>query len=148
MSRVNNQLLFTENRRPAALFSGRSTRTKSAAPSTSPSHTARNAITVGGKKRSDTADPESNPEASPISAAAEQAEVSVPFGCGLTFPVSQGHDTGSHLYHDVYAWVDRDTGQPLTRPMVTDICFDCASHYHLTSLLVIDAERAARGGAA
>lgn len=43
--------------------------------------------------------------------------------------------------HDVYAWVDRDTHQPLTRPMVTDICFECADHYHTTSLLVIDARR-------
>lgn len=46
--------------------------------------------------------------------------------------------------HDVYSWVDRDTHQPLTRPMVTDLCFECASSYHTTGLLVIDAERAAR----
>ena len=44
--------------------------------------------------------------------------------------------------HDTYSWIDRDTRQPLTRPMVTDLCFDCASQYHTTSLLVIDAERA------
>src|SRR5690242_15399573 len=31
-------------------------------------------------------------------------EVRVPFGCGLTFPVSQAHDTGSHLQNDVWAW--------------------------------------------
>lgn len=50
--------------------------------------------------------------------------------------------------HDVYSWVDRDTHRPLTRPMVTNMCFACASQYHTTGLLVIDAERAARGGAA
>jgi hypothetical protein len=32
------------------------------------------------------------------------ARVGVPFGCGLTFEVSQAHNTGSHLYNDVYAW--------------------------------------------
>jgi hypothetical protein len=30
--------------------------------------------------------------------------VGVPFGCGLSFEVSQAHNTGSHLYNDVYAW--------------------------------------------
>jgi hypothetical protein len=46
--------------------------------------------------------------------------------------------------HDVYAYVDRDTHRPLTRPIVTDLCFECAGQYHTTGLLVIDAERAAR----
>src|SRR5919201_4601945 len=32
------------------------------------------------------------------------ARVGVPFGCGLSFEVSQAHNTGSHLYNDVYAW--------------------------------------------
>ena len=45
--------------------------------------------------------------------------------------------------HDVYAYVDPVTYRPLTRPMVTDMCFECAGQYHTTSLLVIDAERAA-----
>ncbi|MFL5319655.1 MAG: M23 family metallopeptidase [Myxococcaceae bacterium] len=31
-------------------------------------------------------------------------EFSVPFGCGLNFPVSQAHDTGSHKNTDVWAW--------------------------------------------
>jgi hypothetical protein len=43
--------------------------------------------------------------------------------------------------HDVYSWIDRDTHQPLTRPMVTDLCFECADQYHVTSLLVIAARR-------
>ena len=30
--------------------------------------------------------------------------VGVPFGCGLTFEVSQAHDTGSHLHNDTWAW--------------------------------------------
>jgi murein DD-endopeptidase MepM/ murein hydrolase activator NlpD len=40
----------------------------------------------------------------PASKSAEPPEVQVPFGCGLVFPVSQGHDVGSHTYNDVYAW--------------------------------------------
>lgn len=47
--------------------------------------------------------------------------------------------------HDVYAWVDRNTYKPLTRPMVTAMCFECAGQYHTTGLLVIDAERADSG---
>ncbi|HME91769.1 MAG TPA: M23 family peptidase, partial [Myxococcaceae bacterium] len=31
-------------------------------------------------------------------------EFSTPFGCGRTFPVSQAHDTGSHLMNDTWAW--------------------------------------------
>ncbi|MDR7253754.1 hypothetical protein J2X46_002744 [Nocardioides sp. BE266] len=46
--------------------------------------------------------------------------------------------------HDVYAYVDRDTHQPLTRPMVTDLCFACAEQYYTTQMLVIAAERAVR----
>jgi murein DD-endopeptidase MepM/ murein hydrolase activator NlpD len=30
--------------------------------------------------------------------------VSVPFGCGLAFPVSQAHNTGSHVQFDRWAW--------------------------------------------
>lgn len=33
-----------------------------------------------------------------------QAVVGVPFGCGLAFEVSQGHNTGSHLHNDTWAW--------------------------------------------
>lgn len=44
--------------------------------------------------------------------------------------------------HDVYSYVDRETGRPLNRPIVTTLCFECASGYHLTRLLVIDARRA------
>jgi murein DD-endopeptidase MepM/ murein hydrolase activator NlpD len=40
----------------------------------------------------------------PGSQLADFPEVQVPFGCGLVFPVSQGHDVGSHTYNDVYAW--------------------------------------------
>lgn len=42
-------------------------------------------------------------------------EVSVPFGCGLTFPVSQAHSVGSHQYNDVYAW---DFRMPEGTPVV------------------------------
>ncbi|HYV46382.1 MAG TPA: M23 family metallopeptidase [Myxococcaceae bacterium] len=31
-------------------------------------------------------------------------EAHVPFGCGLSFPVSQAHEVGSHLQHDTWAW--------------------------------------------
>jgi len=47
------------------------------------------------------------PTASPLApapVAASLPEVQVPFGCGLVFPVSQGHDVGSHTYNDVWAW--------------------------------------------
>lgn len=30
--------------------------------------------------------------------------VGVPFGCGLSFEISQAHDTGSHLNNDTWAW--------------------------------------------
>src|SRR5207248_3884362 len=34
----------------------------------------------------------------------QRPEVSVPFACGRTYPVSQAHDTGSHLNNDTWAW--------------------------------------------
>ena len=45
--------------------------------------------------------------------------------------------------HDVYAYVD-ETGGPLRSPVVNALCFECASAYHITGLLVIDAEKQAR----
>src|SRR5262245_58557838 len=42
-------------------------------------------------------------------------EARVPFGCGLTFPVSQAHETGSHLQHDAWAW---DFRMPEGTPVV------------------------------
>lgn len=39
----------------------------------------------------------------------------MPFGCGLSFPVSQAHDTGSHTYNDVWAW---DFKMPEGTPVV------------------------------
>lgn len=41
--------------------------------------------------------------ASPTEKAAA-VSVGVPFGCGLSFEVSQAHNTGSHLHNDVWAW--------------------------------------------
>jgi hypothetical protein len=38
--------------------------------------------------------------------------------------------------HDVYAYVDSRTFKPITRPMVTVLCFGCASGYNLTGDLV------------
>ncbi|HZN91269.1 MAG TPA: M23 family metallopeptidase, partial [Myxococcales bacterium] len=43
-------------------------------------------------------------------------EAKVPFGCGLSFPVSQAHDTGSHLQHDTWAW---DFRMPEGTPVVS-----------------------------
>jgi murein DD-endopeptidase MepM/ murein hydrolase activator NlpD len=43
-------------------------------------------------------------------------EVGVPFACGRAFPVSQGHDTGSHLQHDTWAW---DFRMPVGTPIVS-----------------------------
>ncbi len=43
-------------------------------------------------------------------------EVGVPFACGRVFPVSQGHDTGSHLQNDTYAW---DFRMPIGTPVVS-----------------------------
>jgi murein DD-endopeptidase MepM/ murein hydrolase activator NlpD len=42
-------------------------------------------------------------------------EVGVPFACGRVFPVSQGHETGSHLQNDTYAW---DFRMPIGTPIV------------------------------
>lgn len=42
--------------------------------------------------------------------------------------------------HDVYGYVD-ELHRPLRRPIVTALCFECASGYHTTALLVIDAEK-------
>ena len=42
-------------------------------------------------------------------------EVVVPFGCGLSFPVSQSHNTGSHLQYDSWAW---DFRMPEGTPIV------------------------------
>lgn len=42
-------------------------------------------------------------------------EVGVPFACGASFPVSQGHATGSHLHYDTHAWDFRmPEGTPIT----------------------------------
>jgi hypothetical protein len=41
--------------------------------------------------------------------------VGVPFACGRIYTVSQGHDTGSHLSHDTYAW---DFRMPVGTPIV------------------------------
>jgi hypothetical protein len=45
----------------------------------------------------------------------EMPEVGVPFACGRIYPVSQGHDTGSHKYNDTYAW---DFRMPEGTPVV------------------------------
>ena len=45
----------------------------------------------------------------------DMAEVGVPFACGRIYPVSQGHDTGSHKYNDTYAW---DFRMPEGTPIV------------------------------
>lgn len=34
----------------------------------------------------------------------QRPTVAVPFGCGLSFVVSQSHNTGSHLHNDIWAW--------------------------------------------
>jgi len=47
--------------------------------------------------------------------AATLPEAGVPFGCGLTFPVSQAHQTGSHLQSDSWAW---DFRMPEGTPVV------------------------------
>jgi len=46
---------------------------------------------------------------------ADMPEVGVPFACGRIYPVSQGHDTGSHKYNDTYAW---DFRMPEGTPIV------------------------------
>jgi murein DD-endopeptidase MepM/ murein hydrolase activator NlpD len=51
-----------------------------------------------------------------VAAAPEAApEVHVPFGCNRSFPVSQAHETGSHLNNDSFAWDFRmPEGVPIT----------------------------------
>lgn len=44
------------------------------------------------------------------------ATVEVPFGCGHSYVVSQGHDTGSHLQNDTFAW---DFRMPVGTPIVS-----------------------------
>jgi len=51
---------------------------------------------------------------SPTGPAAAIPVVGVPFACGRIYTVSQGHDTGSHLSNDTYAWDFRmPTGTPI-----------------------------------
>lgn len=45
----------------------------------------------------------------------QPVEVVVPFGCGRSFPVSQSHNTGSHLQNDSWAW---DFRMPEGTPIV------------------------------
>ena len=45
----------------------------------------------------------------------DMPEVAVPFACGRIYPVSQGHDTGSHKYNDTHAW---DFRMPEGTPIV------------------------------
>lgn len=67
------------------------------------------------------ASPASSPTSGPMSeseaasAVTEGPEVQVPFGCGLAFPVSQAHETGSHLQNDTWAW---DFRMPEGTPIV------------------------------
>lgn len=52
---------------------------------------------------------------SPAASLDNPPEFSVPFGCGLSFPVSQAHDVGSHKNTDVWAWDFRmPEGVPIT----------------------------------
>src|SRR5215471_7576631 len=46
----------------------------------------------------------------------EPPEVGVPFGCGMSFPVSQVHNVGSHVGNDSWAW---DFRMPEGTPVVT-----------------------------
>jgi murein DD-endopeptidase MepM/ murein hydrolase activator NlpD len=45
----------------------------------------------------------------------EPPEVGVPFGCGMSFPVSQVHNAGSHVSNDAWAW---DFRMPEGTPVV------------------------------
>lgn len=45
----------------------------------------------------------------------EPPEVGVPFGCGMSFPVSQTHNVGSHVGNDAWAW---DFRMPEGTPVV------------------------------
>ena len=42
-------------------------------------------------------------------------EVGIPFGCGMSFPVSQVHNIGSHVGNDTWAW---DFRMPEGTPVV------------------------------
>jgi len=50
-----------------------------------------------------------------VSAVAEGPEVGIPFGCGMSFPVSQVHNVGSHVGNDAWAW---DFRMPEGTPVV------------------------------
>lgn len=54
--------------------------------------------------------------ASAMAAVLSVPEARVPFGCGLSFPVSQAHQVGSHLQHDTWAW---DFRMPEGTPVVS-----------------------------
>ena len=70
---------------------------------------------------------------------------SYPHQCIGTIPAGQQYIRAVQFAnHDVYAYVDPHTFKPIKRPMVTALCFECAAQYHLTGLLVIDAQRAER----
>jgi len=45
----------------------------------------------------------------------EPPEVGIPFGCGMSFPVSQVHNVGSHVSNDAWAW---DFRMPEGTPVV------------------------------
>src|SRR3954463_16644801 len=67
--------------------------------------------------------PEPAPPAVPVTAPTAPTlamlalpEAHVPFGCGLSFPVSQAHEVGSHLQHDTWAW---DFRMPEGTPVVS-----------------------------
>lgn len=57
----------------------------------------------------------SAPAVSSSNSIVDMPEVGVPFACGRIYPVSQGHDTGSHKYNDTYAW---DFRMPEGTPIV------------------------------
>lgn len=53
--------------------------------------------------------------AAPPSLSDVTPEVGVPFACGRVYTVSQGHDVGSHLHNDTFAW---DFRMPEGTPIV------------------------------
>src|SRR6202008_1137629 len=61
--------------------------------------------------------PPSAPAATPASLPAQidPPEVGIPFGCGMSFPVSQVHNVGSHVGNDSWAW---DFRMPEGTPVV------------------------------
>jgi Peptidase family M23 len=50
-----------------------------------------------------------------VSVPIDSPEVGVPFGCGMSFPVSQVHNVGSHVGNDTWAW---DFRMPEGTPVV------------------------------